>query len=272
MPIINVTNPGLINVADEAYPPPPPDFQAIPLPELVTVADQGYTPANPSSGAGVETGPSVNIEGQLDTIQLVEQEEVIVTEAGNFKTNPVPSNFQTFVVTAVADAETGGALSADTKTMKITLAQSLVPFGVDFAGREAEAVVAATASAVGQTRVINFMDVNIIYCPYREGGTLSGPTFDLQANDVLKMEVGRIGFEVVTQQTGIPTNRDVQTSTGPIEQLEPNVFEGAFAGNFFPESVPTFIGGGLPAPPFLGTFEVEDQPVLGLGLPVNVFQ
>lgn len=260
-----------VNVADQAYPPPPGDFQDIPIPLPVLVADQGYTPANPSSGEGVQTGPSVNIENADDTIQLVEQEEVIVTDAGNFKTNPVPSNFQTFTVTAAVDAETGGALNPLTKTMKITLAESLVPFGVDFAGREAEAVQAASPGVQGQTRIISFMNVNVIYCNYREDGTLSGPTFDLAANDVLKMEIGRIGFEVVTQQTGIPTNRDVQTSTGPIEQLDPSVFIGAFVGNFFPDTAPTFIGSGLRAPPFIGTFEVEDQPVPGLGLPANVF-
>lgn len=301
MSITTVTNPGLVNVADEAYPAPLPGRQRLPrnLAALTPVADEAYPIVPPGIGnlpllvdvdvasqaytfpQGFGTPIPPSLVPLLPLIDITPQDETaaedftdfVVTQAGSFPTN-TPSEPVTFetTISAIIDADTGLAPGPNTLRYKITLAASLVPFGITFIGRETEVFAAADANNVGLTRVIDFWSVNVIFMAATVNIAAIPPTTNLVVGDTLSFDVVRDGFEVVSTQLGITENVFLSTDPPLGVQQEVSFTEGGFDGNFRASSgvaVP-FVGSGTAAPPFQGTTEVENQ-TFGRGLPANVF-
>lgn len=297
---ITVTNPGLVNVADEAYPAVPPGRQRLPrdLGVLVPVADDGFPIIAPGVGnlplpllvnadeqsfllvdfhqaiVGVPVSSVIDVDAGDDFVNPVDLTEYVVTQAGSFPTN-APSDEQVGLfdsaITAIVDADTGGALINATTRYRITLADSLVPFGITFIGREIEVITSGFPANVGQSRTIEFWSVNQIYVERSEGSETFANGQQLAVGNVLRVDTVRDGFEVVSNQLGIVVNENLIDVLLPVGQ-DVDFDEGRFEGNFLASSgvaVP-FVGNGTAAPPFQGTTEVESQ-TFGRGLPANVF-
>lgn len=306
MSITNVVNPGLVNVADEAYPAPPPGREKLPrnLGALVPVGDAGFPIVPPGIGNlpllvpvdvaaqaftfpqsfGTSIPPSlipflplIDVVVADDALEQLDVTDYVVTQAGSFSTN-APGEETTFEtsIAAIVDADTGLAPGTDTLRYRITLADSLVPFGVTFIGREVEVTFASVMPppppgepSVGQTRQIDFWSVNVIFIQRTDATDTF--TNNLVVGDRLLFDTARQGFENVSQQTGVTVN--VTLPQGLLAPSDPVTFIlGRFLGNFLATSgvaVP-FVGSGTAAPPFQGTTEVENQ-TFGRGLPANVF-
>ena len=62
---MDVTNPGLVNVADQAYGNPSTAVQSLAIPEdsdvLTPVADEGYPPAKEVAATGNSAGPTPTV-------------------------------------------------------------------------------------------------------------------------------------------------------------------------------------------------------------------
>lgn len=284
-----------VNVADQGFPPPPPASQALPLNigRLINGSEPvgGYIPI--SLPAGMEPAVNVGVEGQggiaplssvgvsllpvidvdVDSQQIGSQfpDQFIVTPtSGNFRTSVglVP-DIVTATILAVTDAETGGAVTSTTSKYKLTLSADLTQFGISFIGRKLE-VVSGYIGNIGQTRFVQFWSVNTVYINVTEDDETFTFFNRLMPGDSISLPTQRDGDEVVYDLRGLHVEVTPQVLPGavPVTQAPTNFFR----GNVQPSSGvrgPFAIGiQGLP--PFIGTFEVEDQPVLG-GLPVNVF-
>ena len=282
-----------VNVADQAFPPPPPTFQN--LPENLGVLVQGSLFAAPFAAFPGQNLPPLNTvfvadQGNLPVIDhgtpIPVPANVFVTSDGSigrpveYIVSPTAGNFQTGVPVlativqsgALADASTGGPVTGNTTVIKLTLTQSLTSYGLDFYNKEIVVLSAGAGGSalnVGQVRTITNWSVNVLYFNAIENGQFfSGGTF-MGPGATYSLPVQRESDEVVYELTG-------QTSTAfpsNIAQNDPVAnSQGAFQGNFTASSgvVSPFIGSGVQLPPFIGTFQVANQPVLG-GLPVNVF-
>jgi hypothetical protein len=302
MSITDVTNPGLIIVADEAYPPPLPSRARLPqnLGVLIAVADeaalavpngvasgpaevevdvasQNFILPSFNSGASAPTPADVNVDST--PLGIAASTEYVVTEAGNFPTNG-PGLTQTVnaTISAIVDADTGGAVGGGTTRYKITLSASLVPYGISFLGREVKVVASVTAGNVNQTRTISYWSVNVIYISKSETDpdTNVTQTFgtDLAVGATLQFNVVRDGFEAVSTQLG-QTSNVVLAGLPPLGVPEEVDFDnqGPVRNVFVAQSIRGlyfFEGSGVAAPPFQGDSNVATQ-TFGLGLPANVF-
>jgi len=123
----------------------------------------------------------------------------------------------------------------------------------------------------GATKTIEFFDANYVVVSRTEQTESGAMSIEVPAaGDKFLVDVERRGSEAV-YDTGPPT-LDVFISPPPplAEQSEAPLL--GFQGNITGSSgvINPFIGAGLPAPPFIGTFQVESQ-TFGMGLPANVF-
>jgi hypothetical protein len=303
MSISNIVNPGLVNVADEAYPAPPPGRQRLPrnTGALTPISNDGY-PIVPQGVGRLPLLANVDVSLQsfkfpqgfgtpippslvpfLPLIDVVVQDDVpsdpdditefVVTQAGSFPTSAagVETDFET-TITAIIDADTGGAPTGTTTRYRITLADSLVPFGITFIGRQAEVVAAADPANIGLTRFIDYWSVNVIFMAATVNPNPPPVTTNLVVGDTLSFDVDRDGFENVSNQLGITANVFLNSEPPLGLQQQVNFSRGRFLGNFLATSgvaVP-FVGSGTAEPRFPGTTEVETQ-TFGRGLPANVF-
>lgn len=282
-----------VNVADQAFPPPPPTSQN--LPENLGVLVQGSEfaapfAAFPAQGLRPFTPVFVVDQGTVPVIDsgvpVPIPSNVFITDDGSigqpaeYIVSPTAGNFQTGLPVlatiiqsgALADAATGGPITASTVVVQLTLTQSLTQYGLDFYGKEIVVLsvgVGGDASNSGAVRTITNWSQNILYFNLVENGASLNGALPMGPGATYSLPVQRESDEVVYDLLGQSTT----SFPSNIAQNDPVAnSQGAFQGNVTASSgvVSPFIGSGIQLPPFIGTFEVENQPVLG-GLPVNVF-
>ena len=290
----NIVDPGMVNIEDQAYPFPIPPFQDEPFNDGELTPGSLYAPPivppdfsslKPFLNMAVESqvypSPALfmatqapfreNIDVSLQSFANLDIREFIVTEAGNFQTNaPGLPDFVDLQILEIKDAQTLGSVSAGTTRYRIALSASLVPFGVPIQDREVEVIAAFTAANVGQVRTIRFWNVNLIYIDRAEGD--ENFAVDLAVGDTLRFEVDREGFEVVNDIFPNDINVFLADSFVAPPNDPVNAEFGIFEGNATPTDgvIIPFVGSGIIAPPFLGTFQVAVQ-TYGTGLPKDVF-
>lgn len=266
--LIEVTNPGVTNVANEAYPAVPGTSQGLPVPSSVAVADSAARPASFSLGAATPATPTTNVASQ--NLASSNPVEILVSPVGNFQTNNTLGDLRSFTVSSTQTIDSG----LPTEAYKVTLAAGtdLYSYGLDLTGMLA--YFPSTASALSPenipSRPIFAYGKNFVMV-YRYdvfGNSMSAPgTGAAQC----RIAILRDGDEVLNQLVG--SEVDVTISPAPpVAQTVPAVggrTQGNIAAN--PGVVVPFVGSGVQLPPLLGTFEVEDQVPIGSGLPVNVF-
>jgi hypothetical protein len=161
MAIEDVTDPGLINVEDQAYPavlgvnftPLPANFgellsaslfapnpalgvpsTLVPTPSSVQVANQ---PPPFIPFGGVPEPEAIEVDVAQQSPPGVDVDEFVVTELDqNIQTNETPESIVDFTVTSAVDAETFGPVTSTTKLVRTTVTPALSPFGVTFLLKE----------------------------------------------------------------------------------------------------------------------------------------
>ena len=307
------TDPGQVNVADQAYPPVPPTQQGLPVPVLVfgsafappplptpslgdptptlaLVPNQAGIPAPFSLGVATPAAPFIDTDFQNLTLQPVT--EWVISPSGNFQTNNTPGDEVAFTISGVIAFDVG--LPTERYQVFLGAATNLFKFGIDLTQSLAMftdnlsqqlPIPAGPPRAVGiinPTRPIVSFDTNwiLVYAidqfGYMLGGTFSAP-FNTPltqpvAGQHVSINILRDGPDVLNDVT-LPVS-NVLVAPTPITATTVVGNSIGFQGNIaaLDGVVKPFIGSGVPAPTFLGTFEVENQTNLGQGLPANVFQ
>lgn len=256
-----------VSVANQAFPPPPGGSQAGPVPSYVQVPDLPMVPSSFSRGTTNPFQAEVNVNAQ--NVTRPSPVDFVVTESGNFATNVVNADRQNFVVSSTTVLNAG---TQQESYQVFTTTAGLAAFGLSLVGKTAAFPAAASASAPENipTRVITLFGDNWIivnrYDPF--GNSLAAPV----ATNPLTVIIYRDGTEAVND-TNVAEVDVVVRPAPPVATTAPSV-GGRSLGNILATDgvVRPFVGSGQAAPPFLGTFEVENQVPLGLGLPINVFQ
>jgi hypothetical protein len=306
------TDPGLINVADQAYPAVPPTQQGLPTPKnflgsdfappplpslslgdptpaLALVANVAGIPAPFSLGTATPAVPSVDVGAQ--NLVSLPVTEWLISPSGNFQTNNTPSDEASFTISAVVAFDVG--LSTERYQIFLGAKTNLFLFGLDLTESLAmftdnlsqqlpiPAGPPRATGVVNPTRPIVTFDTNsiLVYAidqfGFMLGGTFAAPFSPLSqptAGQHVQINILRDGPSVLND-TNLPVANVVVAPT-PIAAATVVANPLGFQGNIaaLDGVVKPFVGSGVPAPPFIGTFEVENQTNLGQGLPANVFQ
>lgn len=284
------TDPGLVNVADQAYPIVPPTQQSLPVPRNVFGSD--FAPPLPpffSAGGPVPTDAFVanaanlpppfsqgsaspalqNIDVKTEVPVLFPVADWLVTETGNFVTNNANGNQFSFKIASVVVTDSG--LPTAAYQVFLQAPANLFAFGLDLTGLLVAFPTAAPVSAPENVpqRPIESFNKNwfLVLANDQFGNLLTIPGF----GQTVSIGVVREGPDV-TSQAVLPV---LNILVGAPQQPPPPVLGvvGNFTGNFTASSgvLTPFIGSGQSLPPLLGTFEVENQSLVGQGLPANVF-
>lgn len=293
---INVTDPGVVNVEDQAYPNPPGTSQSLPTPSLAFASDfaapliPGGSQALPrptevnvsqfpalqpsfSRGSAAPEFPTHDITFQ--NLQRFNPAEYLVTESGSFQTNNTLGDLVQFLSTFVVVADSG----LPTETYQIFLGPApgagpvnLGNYGLDLTNLIVSFPNQAPARApenVPQRAIISWSKNWILVSRYDAfGNSLANPG----AASGIGIAILRDGASVIND-IGILEVDVLILPPPPIAVTTPAPNQ-RFLGNLSPADgvVVPFVGSGVRTPPFLGTFEVENQVPPGNGLPVNVFQ
>lgn len=263
-----------VNPANQAFPAPPGDSQALPIPSAVAVAALPALPPSFSQGTAQPALPSFDVATQNNVLFPVQ--EVLVTENGNFATNNTSADVQGFLLSGNAVLQ-GPNPPDSTSVYQMNLtdlngkAISLSSYGVDFTELFASFPSAAAASSpenIPSRPISAFNDPNTIVVPVQDsfGNNLPAPTNGQRVTiGILRQGASNIASSGFTEVDVFIAPRPAAAITVPSSGPAP-------MGNIFPNNpgLP-FIGAGQGAPPFIGTFEVENQVPPGRGLPANVF-
>jgi len=348
-----------VNVANQAYPPPPPGSQGLPVPSAVEVEAFPFVQPSLSLGTAQAQAPTVNIQNFSAVLSPATTQDVIVTENGNFATNNQTADVQTFTVAAIPFASvtttanftqpnavpnlspnvtvavtdtswmtqgqvvavatgglylveainstisvtltnlglagnaapttvilSGSAVSGDVINQgvyKITLNQNGQPaklssFGVDFTQLFASfpnAAQAANPENVPSRQISAYNDPNTIVVPVQD--SFGNNLYNAGSINPAGPSIGdTVTIGIVRQGASLTINTineiDVTIAPSPPAAVTAPAIGNLSLGNVSPSPIGLpFIGSGVGAPPFLGTFEVENQIPLGKGLPANVF-
>jgi len=306
------TDPGLVNVADQAYPFPPGGSQALPVP--ISVTGDAFVPpplpplslSSPTpSFVEVETSPFVPVvfggvsAPTVPTTQVQSQPppnppvaELLVTpSAGNFQVNNTTADISPFTISSLTAFDVG--LPTERYQVFLGATTNLYTFGLDLTGLLAyfpnnlsqalpiSAGPPPTTQVPNPTRQIAAWGTNwiLVYAldsfGFMLGGTPAAPFSPLSqpaAGQKVNIAVVRQGAAEISQ-----TNQPVTTvvNLAPAPQNATTIIGQSMVnlGNIPASSgvVAPFIGAGAAAPLLLGTFEVENQSLIGQGLPQNVF-
>lgn len=295
---IDVTDPGLINVEDQAFPPVPGDNQALPfnlgdllsaslfaapppqnpaqsgtIPSAANVNNQAFVPASLSLGAATPATPNIDVKTQ-NSVQP-NPGDFTVSPVGNFQTN-IPGSQITLTETAIVDADTGVAPGASTLRYRIFVSGAvLTSLGLSIAGRQVIFTGNVTAGIAGFSRNIIAFTFNSIIVLVTELGTAFNPLGPTPAvGDSMTLVTDRQGSEVIFDLVMAPVDVFLLTSTpavtAPAVQSFPTTRQ-ADAGVSSGVVIP-FVGTGVQVPPLLiNPVDVAAQSVVGAGLPQNVF-
>lgn len=253
-----------VNVADQAFPYIPPGSQAGPVPFFVQVPNLPAIPSSFSSGAATPATPENFVAAQINTISPVQ--EVLVTESGNYVTSNALPDLQNFVINAVTTQGSGTDAFFVITLLKNGVNAQLEQFGVDLTD-----LFVKFLSVAGQpTRPISAWSTFAIVVPQYDtlGNALSSPT----PATTVQIAVIRQGPQDIFD-TNVAEITVTAVATPVTARTTPAPGQVNFLGNIAATDgvVLPFIGSGQRLPPFIGTFEVEDQIPLGHGLPANVF-
>jgi hypothetical protein len=255
-----------VNVADQAYPYIPPGSQALPVPFAVAVAGLPAIQPSFSQGAATPATPNNIVATQNNTFFPVQ--DVLVTESGNYVTSNNLPDLQDFVINTVTTNGSGADAFYAITLLRSGVAAVLEQFGVDLSG-----LFVKFLSVAGQpTRPISWWSASLIAIPVQDGfgNVLASPT----PGTTIQIPMIRQGPQDIFE-TNIAAELNVI-----VEQLPPVALTLPATGQVTPLGniaasdgvVRPFIGEGQRLPPFIGTFQVEFQALLGLGLPINVFR
>jgi hypothetical protein len=288
-----VTNPGVVNVADEAYPFPPGGSQGLPVPSSVSVAagafpavpggSQGlpvpsftevetvpFKPPSFSLGAATPATPTTDVGTQ--SLAKPNPDEWLVTESGNFKTNNTADDLQSFVQLSIVTIDSG--LPTEMFQIFFTAPVNLFSFGLDLTGMIAFFPTSAKPKSpenVPSRPIINYSTNWILVANVDQfGNALDAITAPTNGGTV-QIAISREGPDVIVQGVNTPTNVTIAPAP-PVAQTVPAQGLPSL-GNLQANDgvVVPFVGSGVQLPPLLGTFEVENQVPIGTGLPANVF-
>jgi hypothetical protein len=222
-PIANVTDPGMVNIEDQAYPPPPPGSQGDVIPRFVDAGIQAFTPPL-SMGVPDPTETNVDVSTQNFVRDPVPW---IVTPVGNFRIGSDPTLRTRFTIKANDPAKNFVAVTSftngGTTYYSITLADgsNLFSLGVDLRG----ALVQFPNSAppldpqnVPTAPIISY-GANVLIV---DGTRLANdPPTQL---DAIFVPNAREGSEDVIQQQAAPVNVFVSQQVQTSPNSNPNVF------------------------------------------------
>jgi len=301
---MDVTNPGLVSVADEVVGNPDPNggtSQAVPVDDdaLVAAAAQGY-PSAPVVAEVFPTPSDVEVQGvvplypanaiypplaaEIDvasqSLAGVSTPEFTVTGPTiSIQTNRTEKTATSFVVTAVLDADRPKVpVSSSTTRFYLTVATPplLTSFGVSLLGRQ---IVFAddtlTTSDQGAARFITGYGGNFVAIVRDDQTTDNGDVPQLaipQVGDTFTIQTYREGSEDVNSTGDAAV--DVVVAPPPpapvFAQAPMQLDRGNVDVSTGPQPGSPIIDSGTPAPTAI-TVEVADQYVGGQGLPTNVF-
>lgn len=253
-----------VNVADQAYPPPPGGSQAIPVPSAVAVASLLNILPSLSQGTSAVDPPDVDVAVQNSVIPPVE--EWLVTESGNVQTNNTRGDIETFTVSSVV------TLSNPTRFQVFFTVSTLNNLGVSLVGLNALFPNQAPASAPENAPVRPIQAFSDNYIIVAETNPISRTTMTSPSGgNTVQIAVVRDGSAVIND-TDVPDDVDVIVNPSPPVATTISAPALTNLGNIQASSgvVSPFVGSGQSGPPFIGTFEVENQ-TFGTGLPRNVF-
>lgn len=288
---VDVTDPGLVNVESQAYPFPPGGFQNLPpnfgrllqaslfaapivppsiqaglIPSAITVGDQPFVSLPLSQGAAALTPAEIDLEAQNLIRQPVH--DFIVTDVGNFDLTQANSNIR-LTVTSVVDADTGGAVGANTTRIRIFVSGAiLTDLGLSILFRQVIFIGNTSPLIAGRPRTINAYGANSIIVDRTQFGTTLS-TIQPAVGDLMDLNIDREGSEVVFDVFASPANVFIDPSP-PIAQTASAPQMGYQGNVFIPQTGSSFVGAGINGPSFQGTFEVANQ-TYGNGLPGNIF-
>jgi hypothetical protein len=307
---MDVTNPGLVNVADQAFRPALPGVNslAIPLDDdvLVPIADQAEPPAEndatavlPVAAESIVAGqtsvpasqdfaevpgvaphflpfPTDNLANNVANQNLTSgtiAEFIVAGPDISIQTNPAPETKKTYTVASVRDADTGGIANVNTTRFRLGITPNdLASFGLSMLGRQ---IVfddnIFTVNNEGAARLITSIN-NIIVIDRSDPNDQTVPVMDVpQVGDTFALDVQRQGSEVVTKDTN--ANQDVVILPPPL------VNEPTGIANFNSQGTVDVSVGPQSGEPIISsgvrvptaiTVNIADQEAV-IGLPVNVF-
>ncbi len=290
MGLIEVTNPGLVEVENQGWPIVRPGAQALPpnLGQLLAaslLSIPGVAPsiqalpvaANVNVGAQAGILPSFSLGSAIPTPSNsypnqqnlgTNAAEFIVAGSRSIQTNNGTADTAGFVVLSALDAATGAAPGATTSFIKVTTTTStLLSFGVSLQGQDVDFL---TGNAAGQSRVIQSVTANsFVIAVVEDGDSLYDSGSLVAMNDTLEIYVGREGFEAVFATFNTPLN--VFLNPAPPVAATTVAASRTSLGNVTPTSgvVSAYIGSGTQVIGQSVFVEVENQ-VYGYGLPSNV--
>lgn len=302
---MDVTNPGLVNVADEVegnpdpnggtsqavpedadvlsdadaqgYPPapnaPPPDL----FPTPVDVEVQGVVPLYPSSATYPPPAAEVDVAAQ-SLAGVSTQEFVVAGPTISIQTNRTEETATSFVVLAALDADHLPAPAGPLTTrymLVVATPPALTSFGVSLLGRQVTfADDTTTVADQGVVRLITGYGGNYVVITRDDPTVDSGGVPQMvppQPGDVFSVQTYRQGSEDVSS-TGSPAADVVVAPPPPAFVPFPGQADksrGNVDVSTGPQPGTPFVGSGTPAPASI-TVEVADQSDV-VGLPTNVF-
>jgi hypothetical protein len=298
--VMDVVDPGMVNIEEQAYPRPldlaqalalnlgrliqasqfwpngpPGALQSGPRPSEVFVQSQPFV--NPSLSLGVATPATPTTDVTVQNVVRQPVADFIITESGPFQTNPsVPTTVRR-TIAAVTSFQVSNQFGTTTFFV-ITFAAgtNLMDFGVDLTGTEAlfpNSAPALNPQAVPGAFITNFALNQIVV-----DGTdlLASPPI---AGNVVDLDVSRHGSEVVFDLFPNDVNVFLNPTTVPPPIALTVVGDSIREVDVFVSDAPPipFIGAGTRIPLLLyldlreTAFFPSDRPILTRGLPANVF-
>jgi hypothetical protein len=295
--LIDIVDPGMVNVEEQAYPRPLDLAQALALnlgrliqasqywpngppgvhqdnatPTEVFVESQPFISPSLSLGVATPDTPTTDVADQNIVHQPVV--DYIVTESGSFNTNPaVPTTVRRTIASVTSFAVSGAVSTTTFYVITFTAGTNLMDFGVDLVGTEAlfpDSAPALNPQDVPAGLVTKFSLNQLVV----DGTDLSPAPV---AGDVVDLDVSRHGDEAVFELYANDVNvviDAVQSSSAAVTV----VGDSHQMVDVFIEDEPpiAFIGAGTRIPLLLyvglreTAFFPSDRPVTTLGLPINV--
>jgi len=261
-----------VNPANQAFPPPPPDSQAIPTPFGVAVqatpaVPSAFTPPSSSIGTSLPALPDFFVATQNNVFSPAQ--DVIVTENGNYATNNNSADVQTFKISSITYQ---GASPPDANSVYIIVmtgptgqAITLSSYGVDFTQlfatfpasyyRPTPPAIPSPDVSIPSRQIVAFNDPNTIVIAALDsvGNAFSAPPGQPApvAGDLFTIGIVRQGPSLTVQSSF--SEIDVFANPTPQPAATVPSVGTTFLGNIFPNNpgLP-FIGGGQSGPKFIG--------------------
>jgi hypothetical protein len=296
---MDVTNPGLVNVANQSYDSPlGVDALLYPTPTTAEVADDAEL--RPTNDVGSETFPTptenlvsdeINVGANQDfgvpvavkTEVNVMAQSLVSPNVASFlvvgpnetvQTNTTAETEAGFTVTAVQDADSNGVPGVTTTRYRLFITPTtLTAYPFSFIEREMMFNEdTTTTNDRGAVRNITGYANNYIVINKADASDTDVPSLtDPVIGDTFIVDTERNGPEVLSFELNPAIDVTILPSTVPQDPVGNNVFSSGGSSNITtgPQPGSPIITGGVAAPTAINV-EVANQPVV-VGLPVNVY-